>query len=104
MEALMRLIGVGAVGLALGLGILVTLGAQTGNSTEVDRAHDEYMRTIRQRNPTDWAITVTDDVQLVPASGELVNKTERMAGIKNGEALATSQLPVSELAKLPEYR
>jgi len=102
MEALMRTIGVGAVGLLLG--IVITLGAQTGNSTEVDRAHDEFMRAARERNPTGWANTVTDDVQLVPNSGELVNKTERMEEIKNGEALISSQLPVSELAKRPEYR
>ena len=91
-----------AVGLLLG--IVITLGAQTGNSTEVDRAHDEFMRTARERDATGWANTVTDDVQLVPNSGELVNKTERMAEIKNGEALTSSQFPVSELAKGPEYR
>ena len=96
------MIGVGAVGLLLG--IVITLGAQTGNSTEVDRAHDEFMRTGIEQNPTGWANTVTDDVQLVPNSGELVNKTERMAEIKNGEALFSSQSPVSELAKGPEYR
>jgi ketosteroid isomerase-like protein len=102
MEALMRMIGGGAVGLLLG--IVITLGAQTGNSTEVDRAHDEFMRAALERDPTGWANTVTDDVQLVPNSGELVNKTERMAEIKNGEALTSSQFPVSELAKGPEYR
>jgi len=51
------------------------------------------MRAARERNPTGWANTVTDDVQLVPNSGELVNKTERMEEIKNGEALISSQLP-----------
>ena len=98
----MRMIGVCAVGLLLG--IVITLGAQNGNSTDVDRAHDEFMRAALGRNPTGWANTVTDDVQLIPSSGELVNKIERMAEIKNGEALVSSQFPVSELAKGPEYR
>ena len=98
----MRMIGVCAVGLVLG--IVITLGAQKGNSTDVDRAHDEFMRAALGRNPTEWANTVTDDVQLIPSSGELVNKIERMAEIKNGEALVSSQFPVSELAKGPEYR
>ena len=48
----MRLIGVGFFGLLLG--IVITLGAQTGNSTEVERAHDEFMRAVREQNPTGW--------------------------------------------------
>jgi hypothetical protein len=81
----MRTLSVGIGGVLLG--IAVTLGAQGNWMADVDQAHEQFMSSTRQQNTAAWVNVVTDDVMVVLGDGRALDKTQRIAEIKNGEGI-----------------